>query len=345
MAVDLDFPEVSALIRSVRVVVFALLVMALAPFALTPTMAEDATPTGSLPAPTPALPVTLTDATGADVTISDVSRIVPLNGDIAEIVWFLGLGDNVVGVDASATYPESYRSLPQIGFGRQQLSAEGILALNPSIVIGDTTAGPENVIKQVREAGIPVVIIQSYTDLQAPFEKIDAVSQALGVSEAGATLKTQVQGRVDQALALAATSTSHPRVLFLYIRGSAVQLMGGEGSGADTLINSAGGIDAGTEAGVKGFVPISAEALVAAAPDVILVMSGGLESIGGIDGLLEVPGVSSTPAGQNKSILAFDDQYLLGLGPRLGAVLTDLIYGIHPELVRESTPVAATPGA
>ncbi|HQY31389.1 MAG TPA: ABC transporter substrate-binding protein, partial [Thermomicrobiales bacterium] len=197
----------------------------------------------------------------------------------------------------------------------------------------------------IRGAGVAVVIIKSYTDITAPFEKISDISTVLGVPDVGTALAASVQGQVDAAVALAKTATSHPRVIFLYVRGAAVQLIGGEGSGADTLIALAGGIDGGTEAGIKGFMPITAEALVSAAPDVILVMSAGLESIGGIDGLLQIPGVAETPAGENGRIIAFDDQYLLGLGPRIGQVITDLVHGLHPELAPGGTPAAATPEA
>ena len=303
------------------------------------TNAQNATPIATPASVSPVLPATFTDSTGKDVTVSDISRIVPLNGDIAEIVWDLGLGANIVGADVSATYPPELQDLPSIGFGRQ-LSAEGILSLDPTVVIGDTTAGPADVINQIREAGITVVIIKSYTDITAPFEKIADVSAALGVSAEGEALAASVQQQIDDAKALAATATSKPRVVFLYIRGAAVQLIGGKGSGADTLIDMAGGIDGGTEAGVNGFMPITAESLVTAAPDVILVMSGGLESIGGIDGLMQIPGIAETPAGQNGRIIAFDDQYLLGLGPRMGQVITDLVYGLHPELLPSGTPVA-----
>jgi iron complex transport system substrate-binding protein len=340
----IDQWRIAKLPRLVRGSLVALLLAALVSITLLPATAHDgphgdATPTP----PTATLPVTVTDATGTEVTITDISRIIPLNGVTAEILWDLGLGQNVVGVDVTATYPDAYRDYPIIGFGRQ-LAAEGILALNPSVVIGDTTAGPPEVIEQIRAAGVPVVITEEFTDLQAPIEKIDAIAAALGVVEVGNALKAQVQEEVDAALELASTATSHPRVLFVYIRGTSTQLIGGEGSGADTLITAAGGVDAGTEAGVKGYVPVSAEALVTAAPDVILVMQSGLDSIGGMEGFLQVPGVAETPAGENKQILAFDDQYLLGLGPRLGAVLTDLVYALHPELERPATP-AATPEA
>ncbi len=328
------------MIRTVRGFCLAALMAALLPLASLTATAQDATPVP----PTPQLPVTLTDATGTEVTVTDVSRIIPLTGDSAEIIWDLGLGANVVATDVTATFPEAYGDLPKIGFGRQ-LSAEGVIALNPTVVIGDTTSGPPEVITQIREAGVPVVIIEEFTTLEAPYDKIDAIAAALGVTEAGDALKTQVRAEVDQALALAETATSEPRVLFIYIRGTATQLIGGAGSGADTLITAAGGVDAGTEAGIQGFVPVTAEALVTAAPDVILVMDAGLQSVGGIDGLLQIPGIAETPAGQNKAILSFEDQYLLGLGPRLGDVLTDLIYGIHPELERPATPDASTPEA
>jgi len=336
------FPEVFDVRFRSRFIAIALLLLTLIIVTQGAVTAQDASPVASPAAASPVLPVTFTDGTGTDVTITDVSRIVPLGGDIAEILWDLGLGQNIVGADVTATYPPSLQDLPSIGFGRQ-LSAEGILSLEPTVVIGDKTAGPATVIKQIRDAGIPVVIINSYTDTQAPFEKIADVSTALGVTAEGTALAATVQGQIDDALALAKTATSHPVVVFLYVRGASVQLIGGKGSGADTLITDAGGIDGGTAAGVNGFAPITAEALVTAAPDVILVMQGGLDSIGGVDGLLKIPGIAETPAAQNGRILAFDDQYLLGLGPRIGQVLTDLVYGLHPELAPAGTPVAATP--
>ena len=122
-----------------------------------------------------------------------------------------------------------------------------------------------------------------------------------------------------------------PRVAFLYFRGSQTQLLGGEGSGAASLIEAAGGIDVGVEAGVRGFIAITPEALVTANPDVILLFTSGLDMVGGVDGLLEIPGVALTEAGRNRAIVAFDGLYLLGYGPRTGAALAELIAAIHQE--------------
>lgn len=291
----------------------------------------------------PQLPATVTDANGKEVTVTDISRIVPLSGDVAEIIYDLGLASHVVGVDVSATYPVGvWTTLPKIGFERN-LAAEGILALNPTVVIGKTTAGPPAVIDQIRAAGIPVVIIDDPQTLGAPAAKIREVAAALGVPEAGEALATKTQASIDAAIAYAASATSpKPTVLFLYIR-TGVQLIGGTGSVADSVIEAAGGIDGGGKAGVQGFMPVSAELIVAAAPDFIIVPASGLASIGGMNGLLQLPGVADTPAAKNGHIIAIDDEVLLGLTPRTAETIRDLAAILHPELA-EATP-AATPAA
>jgi iron complex transport system substrate-binding protein len=109
-------------------------------------------------------------------------------------------------------------------------------------------------------------------------------------------------------------------------------MLGGKDSGADAMIAAAGGIDVGTELGIEGFRQLTSEALVSARPDVILVLTAGLESVGGVEGLLRIPGVAQTPAGRERRIVHYDDLLLLGLGPRTGRALRLLIRGLHPEL-------------
>lgn len=263
--------------------------------------------------------------------MTDVSRIIPLNGDLAEIIWALGLGGNVVATDTSATYPAAAAAAPKIGYQRT-LAAEGILAMKPTVIIGGESAGPPEVLEQLRGAGVPVVIVASPSTLDAPMVKTRAVGAALGVPEVAEQVATKTKGEIDAALALAAKATNKPVVMFLYVRGQGTQQIGGRGSSADTLITAAAGVDAGTAAGINGFKPITSEALVAGQPEVFLLLTAGLASIGGVDGLLKIPGVDQTPAGKNKRVLDYDDQYLLGLGPRTGQALRDLVLGLHPEL-------------
>ena len=280
----------------------------------------------------PQLPATVKDKDGKTVTVRSVERIVPLNGDIAEIVFALGLGDRVVGVDTSALYPpKRVASLPRIGYQRT-LSAEGILSLRPTVVVGTASAGPPNVIEQIRAAGVPVVIVPEIEELTAGPTKLRLVGQALGLPKRGGRLATQVAGQIALAKKEAARATSRPRVAFLYVRGGPVQLIGGTDTRSHSMIVAAGGIDAGAEAGIKGYQPITAEALVTARPDVLLLLSAGLESVGGVNGVLRIPGVAQTPAGRNRRVIAYDDLLLLGLGPRTGAALRSLVRGLHPEL-------------
>ena len=290
-------------------------------------------------APTPQLPVTVTDTNGDEVTVTDISRIVPLNGDLAEIVWALGLGDNVVGVDVSATYPpEATGPLPKIGYQRA-LSAEGVLSLEPTVIIGSPEAGPLEIIEQIRGAGVPVIIIpEQRQSIDAPAAKIRAVAEALGVAEAGETLAAETQAEIDAAIALGAESATQPRVLFLYVRGEGTQLIAGSETSADAMITAAGGINAGAVAGLVGFQPLTPESLALAAPDTLVLLTAGLESVGGVEGLLEIPGIAQTPAGENQHVLDYDDLYFLGLGPRTGAALAEFVYGLHSDLAPAATP-------
>jgi iron complex transport system substrate-binding protein len=297
------------------------------------------------PAAAPQLPVTVQDVAGNDVTVTDVSRIIPLSGDIAEIVYDLGFAANVVGVDVSAVYPVGqWDALPKVGFERQ-LSAEGILSLNPTVVIGKEQAGPPEVLEQIRAAGVPVVIVPEPQTIEAPTVKIRAVAAALGVTEAGEALATATQAEIDAAIARAETATSQPTVMFLYVRAGGTQLIGGQGSVADAMIQAAGGIDAGTEAGIQYFMPVTSEAIVAAAPEFILLPQSGVDSIGGLEAVLEIPGISETPAAQNDQILVYDDLLLVGMTPRTGEFLQEMVSVLHPELPAATPVSAATPEA
>jgi iron complex transport system substrate-binding protein len=279
----------------------------------------------------PELPVTVENADGSTTEVTDVSRIVPLNGDIAEVVFALGLGADVVATDISATHPAKAAALPKVGYQRS-LNAEGILSFQPTVVIGNVDAGPPPVIQQLRDAGVPVVIFEFEPTLDAPVEKIHAIADALGVPERGDALAKKTSTAIRKSVRLAKQADDEPRAVFLYVRGAQTQMIGGAGSGADVLLEAAHATDAASEAGIQGFAPITPESLVAAAPDVIVVTTSGLESVGGIDGLLAIPGVAQTPAGQARAILAYDDQKLLGGGPRTGSALRDLVLDLHPEL-------------
>ncbi|MFE2596321.1 hemin ABC transporter substrate-binding protein [Streptomyces sp. NPDC059396] len=291
--------------------------------------------------PRPALPVTVGSADGREVTVTSADRIVPLTGSLSEIVFTLGLGDRVVARDITATF-EQAAELPVVTRAHD-VSAEGVLSLEPTLVLADTTTGPAEAIGQIRDAGIPLVVVEPAKSLDDIARRIDTVAGALGVRAAGAELKERTAARIAAVQkdipAREGQQTGRregerkPRVAFLYLRGSAsVYLLGGADSGASSLLEAAGAVDAGKESGLrKDFTAITSEALAKAAPDAILVMTKGLESVGGLDGLVKIPGVAETPAGMDRRVISVDDGVLLNYGPRTDEVLRSIVEQLYPS--------------
>lgn len=292
--------------------------------------------------PTPALPVTVTDSQGTKVTVTDTSRILALDiyGTISQTVFELGLGDHVVGRDVSTQFTEA-KKLPLVTGTGHDLNAEAILELNPSVILTDTSLGPWDVILQMRDAGIPVVVVDSGRSLDNVGSLTQEIADALGVSEQGKALGERIEAEAAQtadAIKSVAPSAVQDklRTVFLYVRGQAgVYYMFGEGSGADGLINALGAYDVSGEIGWKGMKPVNDEGIIAAQPDLILMMSDGLTSVGGVDGLLErLPAIAETPAGQNRRIVDMRDNAILSFGPRTSDILNSLAVAIYaPESV------------
>lgn len=287
--------------------------------------------------PTPRLPATVTDAQGTKVEVTDVSRILALDiyGTLSQTVFELGLGDNIVGRDVSSAYAE-IEDRPLVTQNGHELNAEAILELDPTVLVTDTSLGPWDVVLQVRDAGIPVIVVDAERNLDNLAPLTQEVADALGVPEQGKALGKRI---VDEAAAVRAEIarvapadvTGKLRMVFLYVRGQAnVYYMFGRGSGADALITAAGGYDVSSEIGWDGMKPVNDEGLIKAQPDAILMMTKGLDSVGGIDGLLDqFPALAQTPAGENERVIAMDDAQVLSYGPRTADVLNALAVALY----------------
>ncbi|GAA2234412.1 ABC transporter substrate-binding protein [Herbiconiux moechotypicola] len=285
----------------------------------------------------PVLPATVVDNQGTEVTVTDTSRILALDiyGSLAATVFGLGLGDQVVGRDTSTSF-EGAEDLPLVTQNGHELNGEAILELAPTVVFTDSSIGPWDVVLQLRDAGIPVVVTTPERNLDNFGDIANLVAAALGVPERGAALTERVNAEITAEMTEIAAVTpvdpaDRPRILFLYVRGNAgVYYIFGEESGADTLIEALGGVDVAGEIGWMGMRPMTAEALVKAQPDILLMMTKGLESVGGVDGLLErIPAVAETPAGQNRRIVDMSDYEIMSFGPRTAAVLDALARAIY----------------
>jgi iron complex transport system substrate-binding protein len=251
-------------------------------------------------------------------TAFTAQRVIVLANGVAEIIQSLNGQSIMVGRDISST-EDSLSDIPIVTSGHQVLP-EKVLALKPDLVIIDASTGPKAAIETIRKAGIPVVETPESWSLSDLPAKVRAVGKAVGAYAQAELLVQQMESSLKTSRV-----NNSPRVAFLYLRGtSAVYLIGGSGSGADSLLKAVGAVDVGAQNLDRPFNTLTAESLAALNPDLILVMSKGLESVGGVQGLLKLPGVAQTNAGKNAAVIDVDDSLLLSFGPRTPALVQAL---------------------
>lgn len=250
------------------------------------------------------------------------ARLISVDGAITEILYALGGDAQLVGVDTTSLYPAATEDIAKVGYKRA-LSAEGILSLQPDLLLATDDAGPPEVLEQIARAGVNIHQIPDTPTIAGLHEKIAAVAEVLDRREAGAALSEQLDEDLAQLQAATEASTSRPRVLFLLHIGSGNDMAAGRDTAADTVIRLAGGENVLHEA-FSGYKPLSAEAALAAAPDAILVTQRNLEQLGGLEAVLERGALKATPAGQARRVLAMDGPLLLAFGPRLAVAAAQL---------------------
>lgn len=248
------------------------------------------------------------------------SKIVSVNGTVSEILSAIGLEANIVGVDVTSTYPASLKNKPKVGHNRN-LSAEGILALQPDVVTGLSTDIKPELADQLKSAGVKLVLFTQELTADGTKKLIRNVANTFGNKPKAEALIRKLDTDLAGAFKVAKASAK-PKVLFIYARGTGTMMVAGENTPLEKIINLAGGQNA-----IKGFTdfkPLTAEALVQANPDVILLFSSGMQSLGGPNGLLDVQGVNQTKAGKAKRFITMDGELLTGFGPRLGVAVAEL---------------------
>lgn len=257
-------------------------------------------------------------------------RIISLDGSITELIYTLGLGDQLVATDVTSTFPEEAKSKATLGHVRQ-LSVEGVLALNPTMIfIAEEATELEAVKLLANSPNIELVSIPIESSMDGPVKAAEAIASALALEqeETISTLKTKLEQ--EQAVLQNIIDTiNRPKVLFIYARGTKTLMVAGTDTPTEKMIQLAGGQNAISE--FDGFKPLTPEALLQAQPDVLLLFESGIKSLAdeqqGLDaeaGLLAIPGISQTPAGKAKRIITMDGQYLCGFGPRVGEAAIEL---------------------
>lgn len=230
----------------------------------------------------------------------------------AEIIYAMGFKSILVGRDIASTMP-ALSSVAIVTSGHQVIP-EKIISLNPDVVLVDASTGPSSALTSLKSSAQTLVQIPEAWSLRDIAKKVTSIGEAIGAPKSAAALNVALGSAIKSANI---GRVPAPKIAFLYLRGtSSIFLMGGPGSGADSLITAIGAVDVGAQSLPHPFNSLTSEALVKANPDVILVMTKGMESVGGLKGLLALPGVAQTSAGINQRVIAVDDSLLLSFGPR-----------------------------
>lgn len=256
-------------------------------------------------------------------------RAVVIGGSLTEIAYELGVEDRIIAVDTTSVWPaEALQDHPDVGYMRA-LSPEGILAMAPDVVIALSGAGPPTTFDVLRDAGVEIVTVPEGYTPAAIRRKIEIVAETFGVVDEGDALADRVTAEI-AAVEEALAGIDDPRsVLFVFSFASGRIVAAGQETAADAIITLAGGVNAMT--GFTGYVPVSDEAVMVAAPDVVLAMlNAGPEDV--TDAVFALPALAQTPAGETRSFLSFDGQYMLAFGPRTASAIRDVAVALYPEL-------------
>ncbi|AMA60322.1 heme/hemin ABC transporter substrate-binding protein [Bradyrhizobium sp. CCGE-LA001] len=274
------------------------------------------------------------DARNRDVAVIDVARTVSIGGAITEILYALGLESRLVGVDTTSLYPPAaLHDKPNVGYMRK-ISAEGVLGLNPSLILAIQGSGPPETMDILETAKVPLVLVPETFSEDGLVEKIKLVGHAMGVDARAACLSAAVNADLAQLRSLRAKVTKPVRVMFVMSLQNGRAMVAGHKTAADEIIQLAGAANAIDE--YDGYKIIGDEAIVAAKPDVVLSIERGKDSLQA-DAVYAHPGFALTLVAANKSFITMDGLYLLGFGPRTAAAARDLSVKLYPALADQGS--------
>lgn len=278
----------------------------------------------------------LAGAAHADETAGvDASRIVSVGGDVTEALYELGLGDNVVAVDTTSVFPQPEISKKQsVGYMRA-LSAEGLLAVGPTLILATSKAGPHEVVAALKGSSTPYITVDEPDTPEGVAEKILDIAKIVGKEDAGRALADRIKNDFADVEKARAKITKPVKTLFLLSVQSGRAMAGGRGTAADAMIALAGGENVATA--FEGYKPLSGEAALALAPEAIIVMKGApgsrtTDAHGPIASeIAAIEGLANTPAVKNGRIIEFDGSLMLQFGPRAPLAARELMKILHPE--------------
>ena len=268
------------------------------------------------------------DAAGREIVINDASRIVSIGGSVTEVLYALGMGERVIAVDSTSTYPEVARSQKNVGYMRA-LSAEGVLAASPTLILAIEGSGPPDAVEILGRASVPFVLVREARDEDGVVKKIRFIAEAVGAKEEGEKLARAVLEDFAVLTTERDQIKTHRKAVFVLAMGQGSLIVGGRETSAQAIFTLAG-VDNALDK-ITGFKPAVDEMVLSAAPDAVVAMSDR-DHVLNAETVFALPAFAGTPAAKTRTLVALPGLYLIGFGPRTAHAAHDLAAALYPEL-------------
>lgn len=278
-----------------------------------------------------AFPITMTDAVGNEITLEEAPKtIVSMIPSNTEILFALGLNEEIVGVNDYDNYPEE--ALEKEKIGGQEFNVEKIVSMNPDIVfahesgLGVGEAG----LQQIRDAGVKVFVVKNAADFNETYTTIEQIGRATGKLEEAQTIVEDMKAKVEEVKEKVAKVETKKTV---FVENSDVPdiYTAGKGTFIQEILDMVNAENIAADQ--EGWFIMSSEEIVSRNPDVIIIMYSYVDGI--VDSVKARDGFDTVTAVQNDAVVQVDENLTSRTGPRLAEGLEEIAKAIYPEVFSE----------
>ena len=274
--------------------------------------------------------ITVTDMTGREIALeAPLTRVVTLQPSDAEILYYLGALDVLVGRGTYVDYPEEVLDIPVVNSGAET-NLEEILALQPQAVIMPTMAQPQEQIAALENAGVAVIVTDA-SDIAGVYDAMTLIGAVVGRDAEAAELVEQMRAAFDD---IAAQAGETGKTVYFEISPLAYGLWtAGQGTFMDELAALCGLTNVFGDP--EGWQSVSSEQVIALNPDYIITTTN--YPVDGMDPLEEIAareGWESITAVANGDVVIADNNTMTRPSPRLveaAQFLLELLQGAQAD--------------
>jgi len=259
----------------------------------------------------------------------DPTNIVVAGGSITEILYFIEQENRIIGVDVTSNYPKEAKKLPSIGYVRS-LSTEGILSLNPKLILGENDMGPPLVVNQLKEINMDLRIIPEEQTSYGIVDKIKCVASILGcIDSADIRVTNDLMPTIMELETLVDLNESNKKnvMLILSMQGTS-PIVAGRGTSGDNFIKMAGAKNVFDS--FDGWKPVSEESIINVNPEFFIIPSRDMHKGSNVKNLTTNPIFINTEAGADKNFIFEDSMAMLGFGPRTIDIALKVAKKLYP---------------